>query len=203
MAQLAANAAAHPNPGSVMPVHRLTRTEYRNSIRDLLALSDLPKEMDFTILLPADNAASGFDNIADLLYVSPANMERYLDAAAKISRLAVGDMAMPVMVNIHPLPLEEPQDKRVEPLPFGTRGGIAIRSYFPLDGEYDIQFDLAGGGRDHKFRGRRAPADRASHRRGVHPVRVQVPGRLRLQRRADRGPAHRGCPPGVAGCRPG
>ncbi len=141
-------AAAKPNAGELPNLHRLTRAEYRNSIRDLLALDNLPKEMDFTILLPADNAASGFDNIADLLYVSPATMERYLDAAGKISRLAVGDMAMPVMVNIHPLPLEEPQDKRVEELPFGTRGGIAIRSYFPLDGEYDIQFEMAGSARD-------------------------------------------------------
>ena len=72
----------------------------------LLAVDDLPKEMDFTLLLPADNAASGFDNIADLLYVSPATMERYLDAATKISRLAVGDPQMPLMVNIHRLPLE-------------------------------------------------------------------------------------------------
>ncbi len=141
-------AAAKPNAGELPNLHRLTRTEYRNSILDLLALDNLPKEMDFTILLPADNSASGFDNLADLLYVSPATMERYLDAAGKISRLAVGDMAMPVMVNVHQLPLEEPQDTRVEDLPFGTRGGIAIRSYFPLDGEYDIQFDLAGGGRD-------------------------------------------------------
>ncbi len=76
--------------------------------------------MDFTLLLPADNSASGFDNIADLLYVSPATMERYLDAATKISRLAVGDPQIPVMVNIHQLPLEEPQDSRIEGLPFGT-----------------------------------------------------------------------------------
>ena len=75
-------------------------------------------------------------------------MERYLDAASKISRLAVGDPPIPVMVNIHQLPLEEPQDARVEELPFGTRGGMAIRSYFPLDGEYDIQVDLAGSARD-------------------------------------------------------
>ena len=103
-------AAAKPNPGELPNLHRLTRTEYRNAIRDLLALDNLPKEMDFTLLLPADNASSGFDNIADLLFVSPATMERYLDAASKISRLAVGDPAMPLMVNIHRLPLEGPQD---------------------------------------------------------------------------------------------
>ena len=99
-------AAINPNPGELPNLHRLTRTEYSNAIRDLLALDNLPKEMDFTLLLPADNVASGFDNIADLLYVSPTVMERYLDAAGKISRLAVGDPSMPVMVNIHQLPLE-------------------------------------------------------------------------------------------------
>lgn len=141
-------AAAKPNPGDLPNLHRLSRTEYRNAIRDLLALDDLPKEMDFTLLLPADNSASGFDNIADLLYVSPATMERYLDAATKISRLAVGDPQIPVMVNIHQLPFEGPQDSRVEDLPFGTRGGAAIHSYFPLDAEYDIQVDLAGSARE-------------------------------------------------------
>src|ERR1700733_2386118 len=141
-------AAARPNPGELPNLHRLTRTEYRNAIRDLLALDNLPKEMDFTLLLPADNSASGFDNIADLLYVSPATMERYLDAATKISRLAVGDPQIPVMVNIHQLPLEEPQDSRVEELPFGTRGGLAIQSYFPLDADYDIQVELAGSARE-------------------------------------------------------
>jgi mono/diheme cytochrome c family protein len=140
-------AAANPNPGELPNLHRLTRTEYRNAIRDLLGLDNLPKEMDFGLLLPADNSASGFDNIADLLYVSPATMERYLDSATKISRLAVGDPQIPVMVNIHQLPLEEPQDSRVEDLPFGTRGGTAIRSYFPLDAEYDFQVELAGAAR--------------------------------------------------------
>jgi cytochrome c553 len=140
--------AAHPNPGDLPNLHRLTRTEYKNAIRDLLALDNLPKEMDYTLLLPADNASSGFDNIADLLYVSPVVMERYLDAASKISRLAVGDPAMPLMVNIHPLSLEEPQDGRVDGLPFGTRGGLAVKSYFPLDAEYEFQIDLAGAARE-------------------------------------------------------
>src|SRR5207237_10466598 len=122
----------------------LTRTEYKNAIRDLLALDDLPKEMDFTLLLPADNAASGFDNIADLLYVSPAVMERYLDAARKISRLAVGDPAMPAMVNIHPTPVEQPQDSQAEDLPYGTRRALAIDSSFPLDSQYAVQVATAG-----------------------------------------------------------
>ncbi|MEI9812045.1 MAG: DUF1587 domain-containing protein [Acidobacteriota bacterium] len=99
--RLDASAAAKPNVGEQPQLHRLTRTEYKNAIRDLLGLDALPQEMDYTVLLPADNASSGFDNIADLLYVSPAVMERYLDAARKISRLAVGDPKAPVMVNIH------------------------------------------------------------------------------------------------------
>ena len=140
-------AVVRPNPGELPNLHRLTRTEYKNAIRDILGLDNLPREMDYTLLLPADNSSSGFDNIADLLYISPATMERYLDAATKISRLAVGDPQIPLMVNIHQLPLEQPQDSRIEDLPFGTRGGIAIHSYFPLDADYDFQIELAGAAR--------------------------------------------------------
>jgi mono/diheme cytochrome c family protein len=141
-------AAAKPNPGDLPNLHRLTRTEYHNAIRDLLAVDDLPKEMDYTLLLPADNGSSGFDNIADLLYVSPATMERYLDASTKISRLAVGDPSIPLMVNIYRLPGEGPQDAQAEDLPFGTRGGTVIHSYFPVDAEYDINVEVSGGARD-------------------------------------------------------
>ncbi len=140
-------AALHPNPGKLPSLHRLTRTEYKNAVRDLLALDNLPKEMDYSLLLPADNSSSAFDNIADLLYMSPVVMQRYLDAAEKISRLAVGDPAMPLMVNIHELPLQEPQDTRMDGLPFGTRGGLAIQSYFPLNAEYEIEVKLAGSSR--------------------------------------------------------
>ena len=146
--QLAANAAAHPNPGGVLSVHRLTRTEYKDSIRDLLALSDLPKELDYTTLLPADNVSSGFDNLADTLFVSPVTMERYLDAARKISQLATGDPAMGLLVNIHQTPVRQTQEARDEQLPFGTRGGMALHSYFPLDGEYEFQVAVAGLQRD-------------------------------------------------------
>src|SRR5678815_2730736 len=71
-----------------------------------------------------------------------------LDAARKVSRLAVGNPEMPLMVNIHKLGPEELQDARVDELPFGTRGGLAIRSYFPVDGEYEVEFDLSGTARD-------------------------------------------------------
>ena len=146
--QLTANAAAHPNPGGVLPVHRVTRTEYKNSIRDLLALSDLPKEMDYTTLLPADNISSGFDNLADTLFVSPVSMERYLDAAGKISRLATGDPDIGLLVNVHQTSIRQTQEARDEQLPFGTRGGMALHSYFPLDGEYEFQIVVAGLQRD-------------------------------------------------------
>ncbi len=141
-------AAANPNPGDLPDLHRLTRTEYKNAIRDLLALDNLPKEMDYEFLLPSDNASSGFDNLADLLYLSPATMERYLDAARKVARLAVGDPTAPVMVNSHRTPDEGPQNLQVEQLGLGTRGGLAVHSYFPLDGEYGFTVETAGGGRD-------------------------------------------------------
>ena len=141
-------AAAKPDVGTIPLLHRLTRTEYRNAIRDLLALDALPKEMDYELLLPADNVSSGFDNIADLLFVSPATMERYLAAAQKISRLAVGNPETPVMVNIHRLHPEQLQEERVEELPFGTRGGLAIHGYFPVNGEYAVKVEVAGAARD-------------------------------------------------------
>lgn len=138
-------AASSPNPGKLPLLHRLTRTEYQNTIRDLLAIENLPKEFDYSLLLPPDNSSSGFDNIAELLFVSPTVMESYLNAAEKISRLAVGDPDFPVMVNQHRIPDEIPQIARVRDLPLGTRGGLAVDSYFPLDAEYVFHVDFVGG----------------------------------------------------------
>ena len=146
--ELEASAAARPNPGPLPLAHRLTRTEYANVIRDLLALPDLPKEFDYATLLPADNASSGFDNLADTLFVSPATMERYLAAALKISRVAVGDPGMGALVNTHITPVRQPQDRRNEALPFGTRGGLQIDGYFPLDAEYEFKVETDGAGAD-------------------------------------------------------
>ena len=146
--ELDAVALASPNAGSRPQLHRLTRTEYTNAIRDLLALENLPAELDFELLLPADNSSSGFDNIAELLFVSPGVMERYIDAARKISRLAVGDISAPPLVNRHRTPLQQPQDEHAPGLPIGTRGGFAARTYFPLDGEYLFTVDFAGRFRD-------------------------------------------------------
>ena len=137
-------AAAKPNPGKLPLLHRLSRTEYQNAVRDLLAVDALPKEMDYSLLLPPDNSNSGFDNLADLLFVSPTAMESYLGAAEKISRLAVGDPAAPPLVNIYRVPDEQPQNVRVDGLPFGTRGGLAVHSYFPADGEYRIKVTFVG-----------------------------------------------------------
>jgi hypothetical protein len=137
-------AASHPNPGRLPLLHRLSRAEYQNAVRDLLALDALPREMDFSLLLPADNVNSGFDNIADLLFISPTAMEAYLGAAEKISRLAAGDPAFPVMVNIYRAPDEESQSARMPGLPPGTRGGLAIHSDFPLDGDYLVKVMLMG-----------------------------------------------------------
>ncbi len=141
-------AAASPTRGQLPPVRRLSRTEYANAVRDLLALEALPREIDISYLLPQDNISSGFDNIADLLFMSPSTLERYLDAARKISRFAVGNPDMPVLVNIHRLDEEHPQDERVDELPFGTRGGIAVRSDFPVTGTYIVKVDLAGAARE-------------------------------------------------------
>src|SRR5262252_8072265 len=136
-------ATAAPRAGKLALVHRLSRTEYQNAIRDLLAVDALPKEIDYTLLLPADNSASGFDNLADLLFMSPTIMERYLDAAEKISRLAVGDTHAPVLVNRYRLHPEQWQGARVDDLPWGTRGGLSAKSDFPADGEYVVKVQLS------------------------------------------------------------
>ncbi len=128
-------AATTPNPGRPS-VHRLNRTEYANAIRDLLGL-----EVDVSTLLPPDTTGFGFDNVADVLSVSPGLLERYLAAARKISRLAVGDPTVRPDVQRYTLPfMILVQDKRMnDDLPFGSRGGTAIRHYFPVDGDYVLK----------------------------------------------------------------
>ena len=140
-------AAVRPNPGRVPAFHRLTRTEYRHAVRDLLALQDLPRELDIELLLPADNTV-GFDTAAELLFVTPTLMEGYLTAARKLSAVAMGDPSMPLVVDIYRPGLELPQDEHVDDLPLGTRGGAKISRYFPLDGDYAIKIELAGAVRE-------------------------------------------------------
>ena len=191
-------ASAAPHPGTLPLLHRLSRTEYQNAVRDLLAIEALPKEMDYSLLLPADNISSGFDNIADLLFVSPTAMERYLDAARKICRLAVGDPDMPPMVNIHRLHPEQWQEARVDELPIGTRGGLAVRSYFPMDGDYVVKLDVANAGRDaHQIEitvddERVQLATRRRSRPGWTGRRTGRGGRRRARRRRPAGIPHPG-----------
>ncbi len=132
-------AAASPNPGRV-PVHRLNRAEYANAIRDLLAL-----EINGPALLPADEVGHGFDNIAGNLTLSPALLERYMSAARRISRLAIGDPSIGpgYTSKIYVVPINKTQNDRMsEDLPFGSRAGLAVRHHFPLDGEYHLRIKL-------------------------------------------------------------
>jgi hypothetical protein len=119
-------------------LHRLNRTEYANAIRDLLAL-----DIDVATLLPADASSEGFDNIADALGVSPSLIESYVSAAMKISRRAVGDRTLTPAQVTYPAPGGLVQDKHIEGLPLGTRGGMLIQHTFPLDAEYE--FSITGG----------------------------------------------------------
>ena len=130
-------AEAKPNPGRSAAAHRLNRAEYANAIRDLLAM-----EIDAASLLPADDSG-GFDNFGDLLSVSPALMEKYMSAARKISRPAVGDPTIRPDIATHTIsPFLLQGDRMSEDLPFGSRGGIAFRHNFPLDGEYLLDIRL-------------------------------------------------------------
>ena len=131
-------AALRPSPGRPTAIHRLNRAEYTNAIRDLLAV-----EIDGASLLPADDSSYGFDNIGDVLSVSPLLMEGYMSAARKISRIAIGDPATRPSLDTYDIPKFLIQEDRMsEDLPFGSRGGIAVRHQFPVDGEYAIRIRL-------------------------------------------------------------
>ena len=123
-------AAAHPNAGRTETLHRLNRAEYENVIRDLLHIEGL----DFSVMLPTDDASYGFDNIAGILGMSPTHLERYMSAARNISRMAVGDVTMPASGETQMIPPDLSQDDRLEHLPFGTRAGRCFAGIFPLTG---------------------------------------------------------------------
>lgn len=130
-------AAAQPNAGRPS-VHRLNRSEFANSIRDLLAL-----DIDAESLLPADDSGYGFDNIGDVLSVSPMLLEKYISVARQVSRLAVGDPAIRPTMSIYDADKLSLQDNRAsEDLPFGSRGGVAVHHYFPVDGAYNLKIRL-------------------------------------------------------------
>jgi Protein of unknown function (DUF1592)/Protein of unknown function (DUF1588)/Protein of unknown function (DUF1587)/Protein of unknown function (DUF1595)/Protein of unknown function (DUF1585)/Planctomycete cytochrome C len=132
-------AAAKPNPGAPA-LHRMNRGEYANSIRDLIAV-----DIDAANLLPADDSSEGFDNIADVLGVSPALLDRYIAAAAKISRLAIGDPDTSPTAATYKARGDLSQNDQIEGLPAGTRGGMLIHHTFPLDGEYNFRVSLLKG----------------------------------------------------------
>jgi len=138
-------AAAEPNPGRPA-LHRLNRTEYANAIRDLLALDG--DAIDIGSLLPADDAGYGFDNIGDVLTVSPMLLEGYLTAARKISRLAVGDPSAQPVFETYDMPRFVMQTDRMgEDLPLGSRGGIAVRHHFPVDAQYTLRIEMQRNGK--------------------------------------------------------
>ena len=136
--ELDRTAAEAPNPGRTVPFHRLNRSEYRNAVRDLLAV-----DVDVAALLPGDDASYGFDNIGGVLKLSPTLLERYLSAADKISRLAVGTHSPFVTIDSFRISDDRSQERRLPDMPFGTRGGIRVDYTFPQDAEYRFSAALA------------------------------------------------------------
>ena len=161
---------AQVNPGRV-GIHRLNRAEYANAVRDLVAL-----DVDPTALLPADDANYGFDNIADSLSVSPVLMERYVSAAWKISSLAVGERKIaPTTYTFRNRP-DLSQDRHIEGLPLGTRGGILMRYTFPLDAEYRFKVRFWGN-TVNTVRGLELPSLVEVTLDGAHVKLVRIGGR--------------------------
>jgi hypothetical protein len=138
-AEIDRKAGAHPNPGSVV-LHRLNRAEYANAVRDLLDL-----EIDVASLLPPDDSARGFDNIAGSLTISPTLLEAYTTAATRVARTAVGFWKTPTEAT-YLAPGDTSQNHHIEGLPFGTRGGMLVHHNFPADGEYKFSIQNFGIG---------------------------------------------------------
>ena len=171
-------AAARPDPGRPT-IHRLNRLEYANAVRDLLGLT-----VDVDTMLPADDLAYGFDNNADILTIAPGMLERYMSAARRIGRLAVGDPAIAPDVVRYPVSsLLVQRDRMSEEMPFGSRGGAAVTHHFPLDGEYVVRLTLLGN------RGRREPQQIDVRVDGVRAALLQAG-------RGASGGATRGMPTG-------
>ena len=159
---LDAAASANPNPGRPA-LHRLNRFEYANSVRDLLAL-----DVDPATLLPPDDSSHGFDNMAEVLNMSPTLMEGYVRAAGKISRAALGDPRMGAIVETYHIPQSFSQIDHVPGTPFGTRGGMVTRHNFPMDGEYIFKMSF--------YYSSIGPVFGASQEKGAQKVEVAVNG---------------------------
>ncbi len=161
---LDAEAAAHPNPGTP-GIHRLNRAEYSNAIRDLLHV-----DIDPGAWLPVDDSGYGFDNIAAVLSTSPALLERYMLAARRVSRLAVGDPAQKPYEELYDAvrdPFKGIRNEQLsDDLPFDSRAGIAIRHYFPVDADYVFKV---------RFRGLPAADPALEH---LYEIRLTVPAGL-------------------------
>ena len=145
-------ASSRPNPGRTEPLHRLNRTEYRNAIRDLLEL-----DIDVSSLLPSDDSSYGFDNIAGVLKLSPTLLERYLNAAQKVSRLAVGAAAPSPSIDYFRVADDRAQDVQLPDMPAGTRGGTRI----------PVRVSAGWGLRDSRATGARSQRERADLQRGA------------------------------------
>src|SRR5262249_29200362 len=156
-------AEAHPNPGRTDPFHRLNRAEYQNAVRDMLSL-----DIDANALLPADEISYGFDNIAGVLKLSPLLTERYLNAAQKVARLALGTPAPP-NGELYRMSEQLDQDVRLPGMPVGTRGGTRVDYLAARDGEYVTNARLGRGG-DYDI----------PHFLGEQPVGISIDGE-RLQ----------------------
>jgi cytochrome c553 len=155
-------AAADPNPGRPA-LHRLNRFEYANSVRDLLGL-----DVDPASLLPADDSSHGFDNMAEVLNMSPALMEGYVRAAGKISRAALGDPGMSPIVETYHIPQSFSQIDHVEGTPFGTRGGMVVKHNFPMDGEYVFRMSF--------YYSSIGPVFGASQEKGAQKIEIAING---------------------------
>ena len=129
-------ARAAPTPGR-QPVHRLNRAEYGNAIRDLLGMT-----VDVESLLPADSSSHGFDNVSDVLKTSPLLLERYLAVGMRVAAAAVGDTTLEARTTHYEPRPDLSQNRWIEGLPLGTRGGLVVEHYFPVDGQYEFRPEL-------------------------------------------------------------
>ena len=146
-------AAADPDPGRSAALRRLNGTEYRNAIRDLLDL-----DVDVAALLPADDSSAGFDNVS-LGGLDPGRFERYLAAARRIARLAVGAPVRSPVADTFIVPSDLNQTGHVDGMPFGTRGGAAFDYNFPVDAEYELRVELGKSWNTNRIGGLREPHD--------------------------------------------
>ena len=184
-------ARVNPNPGRPA-VHRLNRAEYSNAIRDLLAVDIKPGQA-----LPVDDSGYGFDNIGEVLTLSPALLEKYLSVARRVSRLAVGDNKLkPTEERYYPR-RNSRNEKTSEELPFFSRGGLAFQHYFPLDGEYLIRVKTPSNGETGE------PARYFEHRltvkAGLRNVGAAYPRESAKVEPAVPGPRRFGPPPAATG----